>query len=402
MKKKISLIAVSVCLAASLGACSSGAENVNEESDTAAVQEVSEVTSDNTTAAPEQIDAIALMTEMAQSGEFDETSIEQLKQLKEKKFHNEWEKVLYTEVFEGYEWNASVSGKMTNLCNLYKEVQGNTDDIDSLISEQQELDNYEQQIDEVNQKYSFDIHGIEMQSSSFYVTQRLEKGYEDNIAGMIEKEIDSYTEEDSSDWVAYDVDEFGWPGDERYIIHSDELNPFPEAGVYDVTYVDLGETLSVTDSKGFTAEEPVFLMLADAADLSYDLRVLYNSEEEQNRIMDEIIIDIMGEGEGDPAETNSTDDLDEVEKSENGTYILEDSDTRYVTEDEVASLSPEEVRLAKNEIYARHGRIFDSEDLREYFESQSWYHGEIEPEDFDESVLNDYERANIDLLVSYE
>lgn len=402
MKKKISLIVVSVCLAASLGACSSGAENVNEESDTAAVQEISEATSDNTTAAPEQIDAIALMTEMAQSGEFDETSIKQLKQLKAKKFRNEWEKVLYTEVFEGYDWNASVSGKMTNLCNLYKEVQGNTDDIDSLISEQQELDNYEQQIDEVNQKYSFDIHGIEMQSSSFYVTQRLEKGYEDNIAGMIEKEIDSYTEEDSSDWVAYDVDEFGWPGDERYIIHSDELNPFPEAGVYDVTYVDLGETLSVTDSKGFTAEEPVFLMLADAADLSYDLRVLYNSEEEQNRIMDEIIIDIMGEGEGDPAETNSTDDLDEVEKSENGTYILEDSDTRYVTEDEVASLSPEEVRLAKNEIHARHGRIFDSEDLREYFESQSWYHGEIEPEDFDESVLNDYERANIDLLVSYE
>lgn len=402
MKKKISLIVVSVCLAASLGACSSGAENVNEESDTAAVQEISEATSDNTTAAPEQIDAIALMTEMAQSGKFDETSIEQLKQLKAKKFRNEWEKVLYTEVFEGYDWNASVSGKMTNLCNLYKEVQENTDDIDSLISEQQKLDNYEQQIDEVNQKYSFDIHGIEMQSSSFYVTQRLEKGYEDNIAGMIEKEIDSYTEEDSSDWVAYDVDEFGWPGDERYIIHSDELNPFPEAGVYDVTYVDLGETLSVTDSKGFTAEEPVFLMLADAADLSYDLRVLYNSEEEQNRIMDEIIIDIMGEGEGDPAETNSTDDLDEVEKSENGTYILEDSDTRYVTEDEVASLSPEEVRLAKNEIYARHGRIFDSEDLKEYFESQSWYHGEIEPEDFDESVLNDYERANIDLLVSYE
>ena len=402
MKKKISFIAVSVCLAASLGACSSGAENVNEESDTAAVQEVSEVTSDNTTAAPEQIDAIALMTEMAQSGEFDETSIEQLKQLKAKKFRNEWEEVLYTEVFEGYDWNASVSGKMTNLCNLYKEVQGNTDDIDSLISKQQELDNYEQQIDEVNQKYSFDIHGIEMQSDYFYVTQRLEKGYEDNILGMIEKEIDSYTEEDSSDWVAYNVGEFNLPGDERYIIHSDELNPFSEAGIYEVTYVDLGETLSVTDTKGFTAEEPVFLMLADAADLSYDLRVLYNSEEEQNRIMDEIIIDIMGEGEGDPAETNSTDDLDEVEKSENGTYILEDSDTRYVTEDEVASLSPEEVRLAKNEIYARHGRIFDSEDLREYFESQSWYHGEIEPEDFDESVLNDYERANIDLLVSYE
>lgn len=418
MKKKIGLVVVFVCLVASLGACSSDTENVNEESDTttiqevseitsdkttaATVQEVSETTSDNTTEAQEQIDVVALLTEMAQSGEIEETSINQLKQLKAKKFYNSWKKVLYIEVFEGYDWNASASAKMTNLCNIYEKVRGNTDDIESLKSKQEELDNYEQNIDDVNQNYSFDIHGIEMQSGSFYVTQRLEQGYEDNILGMIEKEINSYTEEDSSNWVAYDVDEFGWPGDERYIIHSDELNPFSEAGVYDVTYVDLGETLSVTDTKGFTAEEPVFLMLTDAAGLSYDLRVLYNSEEEQNRIMDEIIIDIMGEAEENPAETNSTNDLDEVDNLENSTYILVDSDKRYVTEEEVANLSPEEVRLAKNEIYARHGRIFDSEDLREYFESQSWYHGEIEPEEFDESVLNEYEQANIDLLVSYE
>ncbi len=88
--------------------------------------------------------------------------------------------------------------------------------------------------------------------------------------------------------------------------------------------------------------------------------------------------------------------------NEQGDYIIEGSDSRYLSEEEVATLSPEEIRLAKNEIYARHGRIFESEDLREYFESQSWYHGEIEPEDFDESVFNEYEKANIDLLVSYE
>lgn len=96
-----------------------------------------------------------------------------------------------------------------------------------------------------------------------------------------------------------------------------------------------------------------------------------------------------------PTESNNSVD-------EQGDYIIEGSDSRYLSEGEVAALSPEEIGLAKNEIYARHGRIFDSEDLKEYFESQSWYHGEIEPEDFDESVLNDYERANIDLLVSYE
>lgn len=405
MRKKLSFIVISICLAVAVGACSSSTENVTEESDTAAVQEVSEEVSDhNTAAVPEtiEIDAVALITEIAQSGEFEEKTISQLKQLKEKKFRNAWEEVLYTEVFEGYDWNDSVSGKMTNLCNLYKEVCGNTDDIDSLISKQQELDTYEQQIDEVNQNYSFDIHGVEMQSNSFYVTQRLEQGYEDNILGMIQKEIDSYIEEDSSNWVAYNVGEFNLPGDERYIIHSDELDPFSEAGVYDITYIDLGETLSVTDVNGFTAEEPVFLMLSNPVDLSYDLRVLYNSEDEQNRIMDEIIMDIMGEFEENHDETNNTEVLNETEESEDGTYILEDSDIRYVTEDEVASLSPEEIRLAKNEIYARHGRIFDSEDLQEYFESQSWYYGEIAPEDFDESVLNEYERANIDLLVSYE
>lgn len=83
-------------------------------------------------------------------------------------------------------------------------------------------------------------------------------------------------------------------------------------------------------------------------------------------------------------------------------YILDGSDSRYISEDEIQNLTSAEIRLAKNEIYARHGRIFDSTDLRQYFESKSWYHGEIEPEDFDESVFNEYEKANIDLLVSYE
>lgn len=94
--------------------------------------------------------------------------------------------------------------------------------------------------------------------------------------------------------------------------------------------------------------------------------------------------------------------IEENYLEESNDYIIEGSDKRYISKEEIENLSPEEIRLAKNEIYARHGRIFDSEDLREYFESQSWYHGEIDPEDFDENVLNEYEKANIDLLVSYE
>ena len=40
--------------------------------------------------------------------------------------------------------------------------------------------------------------------------------------------------------------------------------------------------------------------------------------------------------------------------------------------------------------------------MQAYFDACDWYQGTIEPEDFDESVLNDYEKANRDLIVQYE
>ena len=46
--------------------------------------------------------------------------------------------------------------------------------------------------------------------------------------------------------------------------------------------------------------------------------------------------------------------------------------------------------------------MFDSADLQDYFKSKSWYKGTVKPSDFDESVLNKYEKANIDLISSME
>lgn len=74
---------------------------------------------------------------------------------------------------------------------------------------------------------------------------------------------------------------------------------------------------------------------------------------------------------------------------------MPNSDSEYVSTDEIDELSARDKRLAINEIYARHGRKFDNAEIREYFESQSWYDGTIDAEDFDESVLNKYEQANI-------
>lgn len=83
-------------------------------------------------------------------------------------------------------------------------------------------------------------------------------------------------------------------------------------------------------------------------------------------------------------------------------YIIPDSNSRYLTEDEVKNLSLKEINYAKNEIYARHGRKFDSQELQNYFNNQSWYYGTIEPENFQNSLLNDYEQKNAELLSKVE
>lgn len=83
-------------------------------------------------------------------------------------------------------------------------------------------------------------------------------------------------------------------------------------------------------------------------------------------------------------------------------YILPDSASRYLAEADLAGLSKEELRLARNEIYARHGRIFDSPELSDYFNSQNWYQGTIKGADFDESVLNVYEKDNLLLIKGVE
>jgi len=79
-------------------------------------------------------------------------------------------------------------------------------------------------------------------------------------------------------------------------------------------------------------------------------------------------------------------------------YFFPDSDSRYLSKADYIDLSLWELILARNEIYARHGRKFRTPEIQEYFDGCSWYHGTIEPEDFDESVFNDFELQNIRLL----
>ena len=79
-------------------------------------------------------------------------------------------------------------------------------------------------------------------------------------------------------------------------------------------------------------------------------------------------------------------------------YIFPDSDSRYLTDEDFAGYSSDQLELAKNEIYARHGRKFVTPRIADYFNSKSWYKGTEDPETFDNNqgyIFNEYENANI-------
>ena len=83
-------------------------------------------------------------------------------------------------------------------------------------------------------------------------------------------------------------------------------------------------------------------------------------------------------------------------------YIIPDSDSKYLSRSELSSLSADELRIARNEIFARHGRRFNDAALQSHFDSCSWYNGTVAPDSFNEAVFNEYEKANISLLQSVE
>ncbi|MDE6924482.1 MAG: YARHG domain-containing protein [Acetatifactor sp.] len=86
----------------------------------------------------------------------------------------------------------------------------------------------------------------------------------------------------------------------------------------------------------------------------------------------------------------------------NHTDFLFATDTRYYTAEDFKEEPSLVIHLAKNEIYARHGYIFKDPDLYNYFMGCIWYEPTIAPEDFDVSVLNEYERKNVKVLAELD
>lgn len=92
----------------------------------------------------------------------------------------------------------------------------------------------------------------------------------------------------------------------------------------------------------------------------------------------------------------------EVRDISNVIEPLFETDKKYYTKEEFESEPMLVIHLAKNEIYARHGYIFINEDLYNYFMGCIWYSPTCDGTDFDDSILNEYEKANLEILANLD
>ena len=88
-----------------------------------------------------------------------------------------------------------------------------------------------------------------------------------------------------------------------------------------------------------------------------------------------------------------------IPRPDNGTeWVYKNSNTVYLNATEISHLSNGDVKKALYEMYARHGCIFKDAEMDAYFNSLSWYKGTVSEVRFDQSVFNDIEKWNLDLL----
>lgn len=101
------------------------------------------------------------------------------------------------------------------------------------------------------------------------------------------------------------------------------------------------------------------------------------------------------------ASVSETKNQENTARTEAG-WIFPDSNTVLLTNSDLEGLSAEECKIARNEIYARHGRKFNDTFLQSYFDSCEWYQGTVEADSFNEQELNETELANRNLIAAYE
>ena len=83
-------------------------------------------------------------------------------------------------------------------------------------------------------------------------------------------------------------------------------------------------------------------------------------------------------------------------------YMIKDSNTRLLTLEDLTGLGKSELIIARNELYARYGLIFQDAELTAYFTAKIWYVPTIPADQFTEEQFNEFEKANVIFITNYE
>jgi hypothetical protein len=105
------------------------------------------------------------------------------------------------------------------------------------------------------------------------------------------------------------------------------------------------------------------------------------------------------------SKTGRQQELSKIEKQNAETIqryesrLREELSAKPVTDELLEGLFQEDARRLRNEIYARHGKIFKDKELQRYFSSFDWY--KPDPA-FSEQALSEIEKQNITSIFNYE
>ncbi len=99
---------------------------------------------------------------------------------------------------------------------------------------------------------------------------------------------------------------------------------------------------------------------------------------------------------------NAEDTDSDDEATTSALYLMPDSADRYLEVSDIEGYSADEIQMIINEIYAKHGREFHTQENIDYFSAQDWYEPVVGKSD--EEIANEfnaYEKANVELLCKY-
>ncbi len=369
-----------------------GEENTqNQVSETAETEETSVEVLDETS----QINTASdwIYAEMANGGITSEEDVKNLlNRISKQAFIKAWKKTALT-----YMGDISIDDDenhyadvLNRFISIYSAVMGGTADIQTAVNIANRIEENNSMIRDAVSQMPYISGGIP-NSGEFYVIKRLR--YADNSVGQFIAEA-----QEGSEWLCSDVEYiFGsaCPGDNDYVLYSENNDPFTKSGAYWVTYVDTGKTEKLTNGSGFNYEAPIYEIID--GDKYFENQVVCDARADDNRAAEGELMRFLG---GEQAASDNS--YAEGGGNDAQSYMISGSDSRYLDRAELTGLSEYDLRIARNEIYARHGRIFKDPTLSSYFNAKAWYYPTIQPDDFNEDSLSAIEKANVNLIKEVE